>query len=76
MKLIWPLNEGNETVPNTDAEILLTADRTLMSNHNKNEFLGFGATAPPDVLPERLHRRLFFLLSRQGKEFLWRRLTV
>lgn len=28
MKLIWPLNEGSETVPNTDAEILLTADRT------------------------------------------------
>ncbi|MFQ6095584.1 MAG: B12-binding domain-containing radical SAM protein [Candidatus Bathyarchaeia archaeon] len=31
-----------------------------MSNHRNNEFLGFGATAPPNVLPEWLYSRLFF----------------
>lgn len=41
-------------------EILLTADRTLMSNHHGLEFLGFGATAPPSFVPEWFHRFLFF----------------
>jgi len=32
-------------------EVILTADRTLMSNYHGNEFIGFGATAPPNVVP-------------------------
>ena len=40
--------------------VLLTADRTLMSNHRENEFFGFGATAPPNVVPEWLYKQLFF----------------
>ncbi|MCR6691694.1 MAG: radical SAM protein, partial [archaeon YNP-LCB-003-016] len=41
-------------------KVLLTADRTLMSNHHNQEFLGFGASAPPNVVPEWLFRWLFF----------------
>jgi len=42
------------------AEVLLTADRTLMSNYHKNEFLGFGTCAPPNFVPEWLYSYLFF----------------
>lgn len=35
-------------------EIVLTTDRTMMSNHHRREFLGFLATAPPVGMPERL----------------------
>jgi radical SAM superfamily enzyme YgiQ (UPF0313 family) len=42
------------------AKILLTADRTLMSNYHNNEFLGFGATAPPNVVPDWFFQLLFF----------------
>jgi radical SAM superfamily enzyme YgiQ (UPF0313 family) len=42
------------------AKILLTADRTLMSDYHKNEFLGFGACAPPNVIPNWLYSYLFF----------------
>ena len=31
-----------------------------MSNHHQNEFLGFGATAPPSVVPGCLYGRIFF----------------
>ncbi len=41
-------------------EVVLTADRTLMSNHHGKEFLGFGTSAPPNWLPEWLFRYLFF----------------
>jgi hypothetical protein len=37
------------------AEILLTADRTLMSDYHHNEFLGFGTCAPPNVIPNWLY---------------------
>lgn len=40
--------------------ILLTADRTLMSDYHHNEFLGFGTCAPPNVIPDWLYERLFF----------------
>ncbi|MEM2915681.1 MAG: radical SAM protein, partial [Candidatus Bathyarchaeia archaeon] len=40
--------------------IVLTADRTMMSNYHHNEFLGFGATAPPNIVPEWLFQTLFF----------------
>jgi radical SAM superfamily enzyme YgiQ (UPF0313 family) len=41
-------------------KILLTADRTLMSNYRNDEFLGFGTTAPPNVVPEWFFKMLFF----------------
>ncbi len=41
-------------------KILLTADRTLMSNYHHNEFLGFGACAPPNFIPDFLYSYLFF----------------
>ena len=42
------------------AEVLLTSDRTLMSEYHKNEFLGFGTCAPPNFVPEWLFAYLFF----------------
>ncbi len=42
------------------ADVLLTADRTLMSNYHQNEFLGFGTCAPPNFIPEFLYSYLFF----------------
>jgi radical SAM superfamily enzyme YgiQ (UPF0313 family) len=42
------------------ADVLLTADRTLMSNYHRNEFLGFGTCAPPNFIPEWLYSFLFF----------------
>jgi len=44
----------------TRPEVVLTADRTLMSNYHQNEFLGFGTTAPPNVVPEWFFKLLFF----------------
>jgi len=42
------------------AKILLTADRTLMSDYRHNIFLGFGTCAPPNVIPDWLYKFLFF----------------
>jgi hypothetical protein len=42
------------------AEVILTADRTLMSNYHDNEFLGFGTCAPPNFIPEVFYSFLFF----------------
>ncbi|HUK85600.1 MAG TPA: hypothetical protein VLU95_07045, partial [Candidatus Acidoferrum sp.] len=41
-------------------DIILTADRTLLSNYHNNEFLGFGTCAPPNFIPEFLYSYLFF----------------
>ena len=41
-------------------KIILTADRTLMSDYHKNEFVGFGTCAPPNVIPDWLYSWLFF----------------
>jgi len=41
-------------------EILLTADKTLMSDYHSNEFLGFGTCAPPNFIPDWLYSYLFF----------------
>ena len=41
--------------------IVLTADRTLMSNYHGNEFIGFGSTFPPNVVPDLFFKILFFL---------------
>jgi radical SAM superfamily enzyme YgiQ (UPF0313 family) len=51
------------------AEVVLTADRTLMSNYHNNEFLGFGTCAPPNFIPEWLYSYLFFppLETRNGR---------
>jgi radical SAM superfamily enzyme YgiQ (UPF0313 family) len=35
-------------------DIILTTDRTMMSNHHGKEFLGFMATGPPIGMPEEL----------------------
>lgn len=35
-------------------EIVITTDRTMMSNHHGKEFLGFVATGPPIGMPESL----------------------
>ncbi|PMB74767.1 radical SAM protein [Candidatus Bathyarchaeota archaeon] len=43
-----------------DCEIILTADRTLMSDYHHNEFVGFGTCAPPNVIPDWLYGWLFF----------------
>ncbi len=40
--------------------IILTADNTLMSNYRHNEFVGFGACAPPNVIPDFLYKWMFF----------------
>ena len=37
-------------------EVVLTTDRTMMSNHHGREFLGFISTGPPIALPEFLWR--------------------
>lgn len=42
------------------AEIVLTSDRTLMSNYHNNEFLGFGTCAPPNFIPDWFYKFLFF----------------
>jgi len=42
------------------AEILLTADNSMMSDYRHNEFLGFGTCAPPNFIPDWLYRWLFF----------------
>jgi hypothetical protein len=42
------------------ADVLLTADKTLMSNYHSNEFLWFGTCAPPNFIPEWLFSYLFF----------------
>lgn len=52
-------------------EIVLTADKTLMSNHHGKEFLGFGTSAPPNWLPEFLFRYLFFPRMKSINGFPW-----
>jgi radical SAM superfamily enzyme YgiQ (UPF0313 family) len=41
-------------------KVVLTSDRTLMSNYHNNEFLGFGTCAPPNFVPEWFYSFLFF----------------
>jgi radical SAM superfamily enzyme YgiQ (UPF0313 family) len=53
------------------ADILLTADRTLMSNYHQNEFLGFGACAPPNFIPEFFYSYLFFPPLKTQKGTPW-----
>jgi hypothetical protein len=41
-------------------EIVITCDRTMMSDHHGKEFLGFGTTTPAYILPESVYQKLFF----------------
>jgi len=52
-------------------EVLLTCDRTLMSNYHGNEFIGFGTCAPPNFIPEWAFSFLFFppMKTSQGVPF-------
>lgn len=52
-------------------KVLLTADRTLMSNYHQNEFLGFGTCAPPNFIPEWLFSYLFFPPIETEKGYPW-----
>ncbi|MEM3439777.1 MAG: radical SAM protein [Candidatus Bathyarchaeia archaeon] len=47
------------------ADIVLTADRTLMSNYRCKEFLGFATSVPPNVVPDWFFERLFFPYVRE-----------
>jgi len=53
------------------AEVLLTCDRTLMSDYHGNEFIGFGTSAPPNFIPEWAFSFLFFppMKTRKGVPF-------
>ena len=48
-------------------EVLLTSDRTLMSDYHGNEFIGFGTCAPPNFIPEWIYSYLFFPPIRTSK---------
>ena len=52
-------------------EVLLTSDRTLMSDYHGNEFIGFGTCAPPNFIPEWIYSYLFFppIKTRKGVPF-------
>jgi radical SAM superfamily enzyme YgiQ (UPF0313 family) len=52
-------------------DVLLTADRTLMSNYHQNEFLGFGTCAPPNFIPGWLYSYLFFPPLETNKGHPW-----
>lgn len=54
-----------------EADVILTCDSTLMSNHHGKEFLGFGTSAPPNWLPEFLFRFLFFPKMRKMDGMPW-----
>ncbi|HJW66033.1 MAG TPA: radical SAM protein [Candidatus Bathyarchaeia archaeon] len=42
------------------SKVVLTSDRTLMSDYHNNEFLGFGTCAPPNFIPDWFYSFLFF----------------
>jgi radical SAM superfamily enzyme YgiQ (UPF0313 family) len=48
------------SMANPSPEVILTADRTLMSNYHGNEFLGFGTCAPSNFIPDVVYSYLFF----------------
>ncbi len=52
-------------------DVLLTCDRTLMSNYHGKEFLGFGTSAPPNWIPEFMFRQLFFPKMKKVSGFPW-----
>ncbi|HHH79509.1 MAG TPA: radical SAM protein, partial [Thermoplasmatales archaeon] len=52
-------------------DVVLTADKTLMSNYHGKIFLGFGTSAPPNWLPEWLFRYLFFPKIKTKNDVPW-----
>ena len=44
-------------------EVVITSDRTMMSNHHGKEFIGFMATSPAIGMPERLWMRICLLYT-------------
>jgi radical SAM superfamily enzyme YgiQ (UPF0313 family) len=48
-------------------KIVLTSDRTLMSNYRTNEFLGFATCAPPNFVPDWIFSGLFFPIIKSKK---------
>jgi radical SAM superfamily enzyme YgiQ (UPF0313 family) len=50
-------------------DVILTADRTLMSNYRGKEFLGFASTVPPNVVPDWFFERLFLPYVRERGGF-------
>lgn len=48
-------------------DVLLTADRTLMSTYHSNEFIGFGTTAPENFFPDSIFQWLIFPPMRTKK---------
>src|SRR4030067_264925 len=63
------LSVRRKVKPRMGAEVVLTSDRTLMSNYHNNEFLGFGTCAPSNFIPDWFYSFLFFppLKSDMGK---------
>jgi radical SAM superfamily enzyme YgiQ (UPF0313 family) len=57
----------NGEKPN-EIDVLLTTDRTLMTDHHGSEFLGFATCIPPYPLPISMSKLLFFppIKNRQG----------
>jgi hypothetical protein len=51
--------------------VLLTADRTLMSNYHNNEILKFGTCALQIFVPEWLYSYLFFLPLQTSSGHPW-----
>lgn len=47
------------TMPRNGYKVVLTADRTLMSDYNGGIFLGFSACFPKGVMPDQLYFTLF-----------------
>src|SRR5215469_1978955 len=41
-------------------EVVITCDWTMMSNHHRKEFLGFGTTTPAYILPEAVYQWMFY----------------
>ena len=56
-----------KNMANTGVDVVLTADRTLMSNYHGNQFLGFGTCAPSNFIPDVLYSYLFFPPVRTNK---------
>ncbi|MFP3255884.1 MAG: radical SAM protein [Thermoplasmata archaeon] len=53
------------------ADVIITTDRTMMSNHHGKEFLGFGATGVPVLFPEKFWLYLFAPKMKNKKGIPW-----
>ena len=53
---------------NNGFKIVLTADRTLMSEYNGGIFLGFSACVPQGLIPDKLYFSLFSLPTKNASD--------